>query len=186
MLEHQRLIRTCDHAIDALPDADTHPPVRARKILSSGQTRACVWTTHPSTCSSDHHFSTTWPRAGFAPSPFAQTQIPVLDCTCLAVFKAFFNRTRTGLVWRRWPRPGNWTWMLWQSFLADLLGGGSRFGQLRPPRGRASGRAAPRSDEPSPSPIRWRFLGDRPRRALGIPGLVATPAQERGTSSSPM
>lgn len=54
--------------------------------------------------------------------PFADTTIPVLDCTSLAVFKAFFNRTKDWADLEAMAQAGQLDTDAVAGFLMDLLG----------------------------------------------------------------
>lgn len=64
--------------------------------------------------------------------PFADTTIPVLDCTTLAVFKAFFNRTRDWADLEAMADAGQLDVDAAGGFLTDFLGkGDARLERLR-------------------------------------------------------
>jgi hypothetical protein len=56
------------------------------------------------------------------PVPFADTTIPVLDCTSLAVFKAFHNRTRDWADLAAMAEAGRFDVDAVGGFLTELLG----------------------------------------------------------------
>ena len=82
-----------DQALAALPSAVTITTANRRDLASNGQTRAW-WDRTPIDLflSTDPFHTIAQDRVRTV--PFANTTIPVLDCTTLAVFKVFFNRTK--------------------------------------------------------------------------------------------
>ncbi len=120
-----------DSAIDALPDAVAFTPANRAEVLSSGQTRAWWDDTPIDLFFSNHPFHDV-AQGRVRTVPFAQTQIPVLDCTSLAVFKAFFNRTRDWADLEAMAEAGQLDVDAVAGFLTDLLGkADSRLGRLR-------------------------------------------------------
>lgn len=86
-------LEQCESVLAALPGQVELGELERAQIQSTGQTRA-FWAETPI----DLFFNTVpfhqLAEAAVACVPFSGEQIPVLDCTSLAVFKAMFNRTK--------------------------------------------------------------------------------------------
>lgn len=82
-----------EKAISAMPDDVVITLANRQELARSGQTRAW-WDDTPIDLFFANHPFHTIVQERARQVPFAGTHIPVLDCTSLAVFKAFFNRTK--------------------------------------------------------------------------------------------
>jgi hypothetical protein len=82
-----------EEALAALPAAVTTTAHNIAEISSAGQTRV-RWDETPLDLFFANHPFHEIARTRVRTVPFAGTTIPVLDCTTLAVFKTFFNRTK--------------------------------------------------------------------------------------------
>ena len=110
-----------DDVITALPDATTFTATNRTEVLRAGQTRAWWDDTPLDLFFTNHPFHDTV-RARVRRVPFADTTIPVLDCTSLAVFKAFFNRTKDWADLEAMSAAGQLDVDAVGGFLAQLLG----------------------------------------------------------------
>lgn len=110
-----------DHAIAALPPEVTFTKANRRELLMSGQTRAWWDDTPIDVFFANHPFHDTV-HARVREVPFAGTEIPVIDCTSLAVFKAFFNRTKDWADLEAMAEAGQLDVDAVTGFLVDLLG----------------------------------------------------------------
>jgi len=114
-----------DGAIAALPEYVSFTAANRRELVRSGQTRAWWDETPIDLFFAYHHFhNTAQERAREV--PFSDTTIPVLDCTSLAVFKAFFNRTKDRADLEAMAQAGQLDTDAVVGFLADLLGKGDQ------------------------------------------------------------
>lgn len=82
-----------DAALGALPAQVVLTAENRSQIDADGQTRAW-WDDTPVDLFFDTHAFHAVAAARVRQVPFLNATIPVLDCTTLAVFKLFFNRTR--------------------------------------------------------------------------------------------
>lgn len=116
-------------ALTALPPEVTVSEANLRELEANGQAR--VWwartpidlffNTHPF-----HYVAASRVRE----VPFAGHLIPVLDCTTLAVFKAFFNRTKDWADLEAMAEAGQLDTNAVGAFLHDLLGDDDRLRRL--------------------------------------------------------
>jgi hypothetical protein len=110
-----------DPAIEALGEHVAVTPENRAELTDVGQTRAWWADTPVDLFFANHPFHDT--VAGRVRRvPFAGTRIPVLDCTSLAVFKAFFNRTRDWADLEAMAQAGQLDTDAVGAFLVDLLG----------------------------------------------------------------
>lgn len=120
-----------DDAIEELPKEVAFTPQNRTELLKTGQTRAWWEDTPLDLFFANHHFHETVHRRVHT-VPFAGTAIPVLDCTSLAVFKAFFNRTKDWADLEAMRDAGQLDIDAVGGFLTDLLGKGDpRLERLR-------------------------------------------------------
>lgn len=110
-----------DEAIAALPDEVVVAATNRRELLSAGQTRAWWDDTPIDLFFANHRFHETV-RERVREVPFGDTTIPVVDCTSLAVFKAFFNRTKDWADLEAIAEAGQLDSDAVGGFLVDLLG----------------------------------------------------------------
>jgi hypothetical protein len=110
-----------DAALEALPAGITVTPTNRKEVLDRGQTRAW-WEETPIDLFFDSHPFHDVAHGRVRSVPFADTTIPVLDCTSLAVFKAFSNRTRDWADLEAMSEAGQFEVNAVGGFLADLLG----------------------------------------------------------------
>ena len=110
-----------DRAIDALPGGVTFTKANANEVRQKGQTRAWWDDTPIDLFFSNHPFHAV-AQSRVRSVPFGNTNIPVLDCTSLAVFKAFFNRTKDWADLEAMSEAGQLEVDAVGGFLTDLLG----------------------------------------------------------------
>lgn len=110
-----------DEAIAALPESVAITRANRGELLRIGQTRAWWDDTPIDLFFANHPFHAT-ARERVRWVPFADTEIPVLDCTSLAVFKAFFNRTKDWADLEAMAEAGQLDTDAVGGFLTDLLG----------------------------------------------------------------
>lgn len=110
-----------DAAIEALPREVNFTRQNRKELLASGQTRAWWEDTPLDLFFADHPFHETV-HERVRSVPFADTVIPVLDCTSLAVFKAFHNRTKDWADLEAMSGAGQLDADAVSGFLTDLLG----------------------------------------------------------------
>lgn len=110
-----------DEAIAALPDGVTFTKANRRDLLNTGQTRAWWDDTPLDLFFANRPFHETVAER-VRRVPFADTAIPVLDCTSLAVFKALFNRTQDWADLEAMTEAGQLDVDAVGGFLVDLLG----------------------------------------------------------------
>lgn len=116
-------------AVDVLPPKVQVTADNRRELDQTGQTR-CWWDRTPIDL-----FLNTHPFHEIAASrvrhvPFAGQSIPVLDCTSLAVFKAFFNRTKDWADLEAMAEADQLDVDTVRAFLKDLLGDDPRLERL--------------------------------------------------------
>ena len=116
-------------AAAALPAAIVVTQQNSDELDRTGQTR-CWWENTPVDL-----FFNTHPFHQVAASrvrqvPFAGQKIPVLDCTTLAVFKAFFNRTKDWADLEAMAEAGQLDVDAVGAFLKELLGDDERLSRL--------------------------------------------------------
>lgn len=122
---------TPDEAIHALPREMTVTATNRTEVIDRGQTRAWWDSTPIDLFFNNHPFHET-AHGRVRTVPFADTTIPVLDCTSLAVFKAFFNRTKDWADLEAMAGAGQLDVDAVGGFLTDLLGKNDpRLGRLR-------------------------------------------------------
>jgi len=120
-----------DEAIAALPPGISFTKANRAGVLTNGQTRAWWDDTPIDLFFANHPFHETVAER-VRQVPFADTIIPVLDCTSLAVFKAFFNRTKDWADLEAMADAGQLDVDAVAGFLVDLLGKDDlRLGRLR-------------------------------------------------------
>ncbi len=115
--------------LDALPDAIKVTAGNKHDLVETGQARLW-WDSTPIDL-----FLNTHPFHAIAASrvrrvPLAGTQIPVLDCTSLAVFKVFFNRTKDWADLEAMAEAGQLDVTAVAAFVRNLLGDDPRLGRL--------------------------------------------------------
>lgn len=116
-------------AVEPLPAEVVVTAANRRELSETGQTR-CYWESTPVDL-----FLNTHPFHEVAASrvrtvPFAGHSIPVLDCTSLAVFKAFFNRTKDWADLEAMAEAEQLDVDAVGAFLRDLLGDDPRLSRL--------------------------------------------------------
>ena len=112
---------TPDTALDALPAGVILTSANRAEVLAKGQTRAWWDDTPIDLFFANHPFHDTV-QGRVRTVPFADTSITVLDCTSLAVFKAFFDRTKDWADLEAMAAAGQLDVDAVGSFLTDLLG----------------------------------------------------------------
>lgn len=108
-------------AMAALPAGITLTHRNRRDVLETGQTRAW-WDSTPIDLFFNSHPFHEVAASRVRRVPFADTTIPVLDCTSLAVFKAYFNRTQHWADLEAMAAAGQLDVDAVGGFLRDLLG----------------------------------------------------------------
>ena len=122
---------TPDTALDALPAGVILTSANRAEVLAKGQTRAWWDDTPIDLFFANHPFHDTV-QGRVRTVPFADTSITVLDCTSLAIFKAFFDRTKDWADLEAMAAAGQLDVDAVGSFLSDLLGADdSRLERLR-------------------------------------------------------
>ena len=112
---------TPDTALDALPAGVILTSANRAEVLAKGQTRAWWDDTPIDLFFANHPFHDTV-QGRVRTVPFADTSITVLDCSSLAVFKAFFDRTKDWADLEAMAAAGQLDVDAVGSFLTDLLG----------------------------------------------------------------
>ena len=112
---------TPDTALDAMPAEVILTSANRAEVLDKGQTRAWWDDTPIDLFFANHPFHDTV-QGRVRTVPFADTSITVLDCSSLAVFKAFFDRTKDWADLEAMAAAGQLDVDAVGSFLSDLLG----------------------------------------------------------------
>lgn len=119
-----------DRGLAALPSAITATADNRAELAAAGQTRTW-WDATPVDLFFDTHPFHAVAAARRRQVPFAGATIPVLDCTTLAVFKAFFNRTKDWADLEAMADAGQLDVDAVGGFLRNLLGDDPRLDRLR-------------------------------------------------------
>lgn len=115
--------------VDALPAEVRIDAASRRGLRETGHTR-CWWDTTPVDLFFNTHPFHTVAASRVRRVPFAGRTIPVLDCTTLAVFKAFYNRTKDWADLEAMAEAGQLDSDVVGAFVRDLLGDDPRLQRL--------------------------------------------------------
>ncbi len=107
--------------LDALPAQVRWTQSNLDEIIAVGQTRAW-WQNTPVDLFFDTHPFHHVAAARVRQVPFLDEHIPVLDCTTLAVFKVFFNRTKDWADVEAMAQVDQVDLVAVSAFVSDLLG----------------------------------------------------------------
>jgi len=116
-------------ALAALPTAVQVTDANRGELATDGQTRLW-WETTPVDLFFDTHPFHRIAASRIRRVPFADTSIPVLDCTTLAVFKAMFDRTKDWADLEAMSDAGQLDVVAVGALVAGILGDDPRLARL--------------------------------------------------------